>query len=76
MNITETVEKYLVNEMPNEKAKNDWNKIVDVIHSIDDMKQVDTARNMIRNYIKVHGKDNNHGMLELELKMKSRSLRR
>lgn len=74
--IQAVVDKYTINEMSNEKAKNDWNKIVDVINSIDSMKQVETTSNMIKNFVKVHGKDQSHGMLELELKMKSRSLRR
>ena len=75
MNITETVDKYLMNEDSSEQAKKDWNKVIDVIHSIDDMKQVRTAQNMIINYKKVHGDDQSHKMLELELKMVSRRLR-
>ena len=59
-----------------DKETEAWNKIVDVIHSIDSAKQVEAARNMIKNYVKLYGKDNNHVMLELELKMKSKTLRR
>lgn len=58
-----------------EKATADWNKIIKVIQSIDNPAQLQTAREMIKNFIKVHGKEHNHGMLELELKSKSRRLK-
>ncbi len=74
--IQDVVDRYTMNETTNEKAKNDWNYIIDVIHSLDDMKQVGSVHNMIKTFIKNHGKDQSHNMLELELKMKSRSLRR
>lgn len=75
MDIDNLMDKYVMNENSTEKAKNDWNKIIKVIHSIDSMKQIDTAKNMIDNFKKVHGLDQSHQMLELELKFKSRKLR-
>jgi hypothetical protein len=72
--IQDVVDKYM-NEATNDKAKADWNKVVDVIRSIDDMKQFRTAQNLVKNFTKKHGKDQNHGMLEAELKLVSRRLR-
>lgn len=59
-----------------EKELDAWYKVIDVIHSIDSVKQLEAGRNMIRNYVKMYGKDNNHAMLELELKLKSKKLGR
>ena len=52
----------------------DWEKVLKVILSIDDKKQVQTARNLIRNFVRVHGDDKGHKMLELELKSVERRL--
>jgi hypothetical protein len=81
MDITDKLGMYLVetdevNEAmtAREKAVADWNKIIKVIQSIDNKNQVTTAKNMIKNFIKVHGRDNGHNLLELELKSVSRKL--
>lgn len=81
MDITERIDQYLmdtdnVNEMKlTGQAKTDWNKVVKVIKSIDDPKQLEAARNLIKNFIKLHGKDSGHNLLELELKSVSRRLK-
>jgi len=55
-------------------SSNDWNKVAKVIKSINDLRQVDCAQNMINNYKKVHGQDADHKLLELALKSKSREV--
>ena len=57
------------------QAKLDWKKVSLVIKSINNMVQVECAKNLIKNYKKMYGIDCNHKLLELQLKSKCRELK-
>ena len=56
------------------QARQDWMKVIRVIKSIDNMRQVESAQNLINLYKIMHGLECDHKLLELELKFKIREL--
>lgn len=59
--------------MKNQMRK-DWMKVVSVIRSVNDMKQIHCAQNLVRQFKKIYGSSNDHKMLELELRFKIKFL--
>jgi len=43
-------------------------KVIKVIASIDDVKQVESAQNLINNFKRMHGLESDHKLLELKLR--------
>jgi len=56
--------------------KSDWQKIVEVIRSINDLRQIPCAQKIINNYKRMYGLECDHKLLELEVRYKTLKLQK